>query len=68
MRRIFAEKQLQSKNLSRLKILQTPISSWKYCGLLEWQQTHSDTVTFLMAEVELVIVTGLGMYEIYDKL
>jgi hypothetical protein len=36
--------------------------------MLEWTPHHSSTVDFLIAEVEHVIVNGLGMYQFYTKL
>ena len=49
-------------------MLQTPISKWKYIGVLDWGPSHSGTIDFFLAELELVIVTGLEMYPIYAKL
>ena len=49
-------------------MLQTPISKWKYIGVLEWGHNNSSTTDFFMAELELVIVNGLEMYPIYAKL
>ena len=49
-------------------MLQTPISKWKYIGVLDWGPSHSSTIDFFLAELELVIVTGLEMYPMYAKL
>ena len=49
-------------------MLQTPISKWKYIGMLEWGHNQSNTTDYFMAELELVIVNGLDMYPIYAKL
>jgi len=36
--------------------------------MLDWTANHSVTIDFLIAEVELVVVNGLGMYPFYTKL
>ena len=65
---MFTEKEQQKRSLNKLKMLQTPISKWKYIGVLEWGHNHSSTTDFFLAELELVIVSGLEMYPIYAKL
>ena len=54
--------------MSKLKILQTPISSWKYVGMMDWLPQHSKTTSFLMAEIELVLVNGLDMAPFYEQI
>ena len=49
-------------------MLQTPISKWKYIGVLDWGALQNSPIDFLLAELELVMVTGLEMYPIYAKL
>ena len=49
-------------------MLQTPISKWKYIGMLDWTPQHSQQTEFLLTELELIMVTGLEMYPIYAKL
>ena len=36
--------------------------------MLDWETEHSDTMTFMMVEIEHVIVSGLRMHQMYDKL
>ena len=35
---------------------------------MDWQEHHSNTTSFLMAELELVIITGLDMFPFYDRI
>lgn len=64
----FEDKQYSQKSVNKLKLLQMPISKWKYIGLLDWTETHSNTLEFVISEIELVIVNGLGMYPFYTRL
>ena len=68
LQQMFTEKQQQSKSISKMKLLQTPISTWKYIGMVDWSEHHSSTIDFLLAEIELVVVTGLDMYAFYARL
>lgn len=43
-----------------------PITSWKYIGVLDWQDHHSKSVSFTVAELELVIQNGLSMLPFYE--
>lgn len=51
-----------------MKMLQTPISQWKYIGVLDWQPSHAHNLDFQLAELELVIATALDMYIFYQRI
>ena len=44
------------------------MNKWKYIGMLDWQLKHSKTIDFTLAELELVVVSGLDMFPFFKKL
>lgn len=50
-----------------MKLLQKPVSEAKYIGVITWAQL-SATTTVLCAELELVIVGALDMYDYFKRI
>ena len=44
------------------------MNKWKYIGMLDWQLKHSKTIDFTLAELELIVVSGLDMFPFFKKL
>ena len=60
-------KRKQQDCLHRVKLLQKPVSEAKYIGVITWGQL-SATAAILCAELELVIVGALDMYDYFKRI
>lgn len=71
LHQITKDKQLCSKSfMERLSILKTPVSTWKYIGMLDYDSSiRSASIDWVsLSELELVVVSALDLHAFYRVL